>query len=310
MTGEPSITGRKDYLESPYVTAGDRVYMIGYQDGSFPDLGWHIKGEMGGIWDHPIKLMDGFSVMINGHCLIPAERFVNYPMANAQFFKIDSLAIERFQFIPDSLEAVVVEYHISNLENKRRKIDFEFTGMSDLLPVWLSDSLHIKNGPDIASYDDSLGGYVIHDSLNAWYVVFAAGIKPFKHALNSMFCNTERLGSGVNATLNYQFDIGPRSDYNLHFYITGSLNGERHALNQYHFVSRHSVQLLRSKIKKYQNLKSIAEIEIPDSTIRKMYTWLKYNTQWLVRDVPGIGRGLSAGLPDFPWWFGCDNEYA
>src|SRR5204863_9681977 len=21
-------------------------------------------------------------------------------------------------------------------------------------------------------------------------------------------------------------------------------------------------------------------------------------------------RGLSAGAPDYPWWFGCDNEYA
>jgi glycogen debranching enzyme len=29
-----------------------------------------------------------------------------------------------------------------------------------------------------------------------------------------------------------------------------------------------------------------------------------------VRDVPEIGRGLSAGLPDYPWWFGTDNTYA
>ena len=56
----PSIKGKNAYLSSPYVTAGNRVYMVGHQDGSFPDLGWHIKGEMGGIWNHPIKLMDGF----------------------------------------------------------------------------------------------------------------------------------------------------------------------------------------------------------------------------------------------------------
>src|SRR4051794_31649164 len=44
----------------PYVTAGDRTYLIGTQDGNFPDLGQHVPGEMGGLWLHPIKLIDGF----------------------------------------------------------------------------------------------------------------------------------------------------------------------------------------------------------------------------------------------------------
>src|SRR6478752_5914143 len=59
-----SLEGKPQYLASPFVTAGDRVYIVGYQDGSFPDMGWHIDGEMGGIWDHPIKLMDGFTAGI------------------------------------------------------------------------------------------------------------------------------------------------------------------------------------------------------------------------------------------------------
>src|SRR5918992_248420 len=46
--------------EQPYVTAGDRAYLIGSQDGGFPDLGDHVPGEMGGLWLHPIKLLDGF----------------------------------------------------------------------------------------------------------------------------------------------------------------------------------------------------------------------------------------------------------
>ena len=44
----------------PYVTAGDRAYLIGTQDGNFPDMGGHVPGEMGGLWLHPIKLIDGF----------------------------------------------------------------------------------------------------------------------------------------------------------------------------------------------------------------------------------------------------------
>ncbi|HEY2897060.1 MAG TPA: hypothetical protein VGJ12_07990, partial [Gemmatimonadaceae bacterium] len=33
----------------PYVTAGDRAYLIGTQDGEFPDMGGHLRGEMGGL---------------------------------------------------------------------------------------------------------------------------------------------------------------------------------------------------------------------------------------------------------------------
>ena len=46
VSGQPSLTGKKDYLASPFVTAGDRVYMVGNQDGSaeavIEDNGWVV----------------------------------------------------------------------------------------------------------------------------------------------------------------------------------------------------------------------------------------------------------------------------
>jgi hypothetical protein len=33
-----------------YVAAGDRAYVVGVQDGTFPPIGWHISGHMGGVW--------------------------------------------------------------------------------------------------------------------------------------------------------------------------------------------------------------------------------------------------------------------
>ena len=80
----PSIDGKPDYLTSPMLTAGNRIYMVGHQDGSFPELGWHITGEMGGIWNHPIKLMDGFEASLsdkqgNQYPLEKASKFTNYP---------------------------------------------------------------------------------------------------------------------------------------------------------------------------------------------------------------------------------------
>ena len=60
-----------------YVAAGDRAYAIGAEDGGFPPMGWHIRGEMGGIWAHPIKLLDGYWFSVNGRWLPAATRFAS-----------------------------------------------------------------------------------------------------------------------------------------------------------------------------------------------------------------------------------------
>ena len=72
----------------PYVTAGDRAYLIGTQDGDFPDMGGHQEGEMGGLWLHPIKLIDGFWAQVTDAstnervALSKAAVFINYPFGN------------------------------------------------------------------------------------------------------------------------------------------------------------------------------------------------------------------------------------
>jgi glycogen debranching enzyme len=65
-----------------------------------------------------------------------------------------------------------------------------------------------------------------------------------------------------------------------------------------------------AKKKRYEQLAQQAEIQIPDPELQRAYRWIKYNSDWLVRDVPGIGRGFGAGLQDYPWWFGVDSEYS
>src|SRR5689334_339743 len=104
--------------DKPYVAAGDRAYLIGAQDGSFPDMGGHVRGEMGGLWLHPIKLIDGFratvtdSAMHRTAALEHAAEFINYPYGNRLRYgpALDSLEIDRVQVSPDGRQGVVVQY--------------------------------------------------------------------------------------------------------------------------------------------------------------------------------------------------------
>ena len=57
------------------VTAGQRSYAVGFEDGRFYANGWHITGEMGGVWAPPIKLVDGVWFGLDGQWVGQATKF-------------------------------------------------------------------------------------------------------------------------------------------------------------------------------------------------------------------------------------------
>ena len=59
------------------VAAGTRAYSVGFQDGRFYANGWHITGEMGGIWTPPMKLVDGVWFGVDDAWVGPATRFTS-----------------------------------------------------------------------------------------------------------------------------------------------------------------------------------------------------------------------------------------
>jgi glycogen debranching enzyme len=308
----PFINGKIDYLNSPYVTAGDRVYMVGHQNGSFPDLGWHVKGEMGGIWDHPIKLMDGFEVTLDWRDqslkLDSATSFVNYPYANKHTYNLseNNLQIERFQFVPDGKEGLLIQYKLKNLSEKTQNFDFIFSGFSDLRPVWLGERTGMIDSEDKAEFLKNSSAWLIKDNKNPWYVIFGSHMQPSEYSFEKSIHH----GLGVSGNLTYKISLEPNEIKIINFTIAGSYQSKKQALTTYDSIQNKSTYYLISKKQRYSQLAEQSKLTIPDKDLQKAFEWLKYNCDWLIRDVPEIGRGITAGIPDYPWWFGVDSEYA
>ena len=55
---------------------GTRFYEAGAEDGSYPAEGFHTRGEMGGFWSMPIKLLDGVWFGVDGSWL-SADRYTS-----------------------------------------------------------------------------------------------------------------------------------------------------------------------------------------------------------------------------------------
>lgn len=290
--------------------------MVGDQNGGFSPHGWHVTGEMGGIWDHPIKLMDGFGATVQegeaSACLNQADQFLNYPFANLHIFNapLPDLRVDRFQFVPDGQEAVVVRFTFQNKADNARELAFTFNAFVDLRPVWLGEKTRMYDTQDDITWDETAQSWIGKDSLNNWFVAWSADTLPTGKRLGSPSCEFEHGGLGRNAASTYRISLPPNGSRDLTIVIAGSAKSQFAATQTMETVKNQALILLAQKKVRYLNLNDRARLTIPDPELQQVYEWVKYNTDWLVRDVPGVGRGLSAGMADYPWWFGCDNTYA
>lgn len=310
LQDSPNISGKEDYLESPFVAAGDRVYIVGHQDGSFPPLGWHIKGEMGGIWNHPIKLMDGFEAqLITDLGVLPLENaspFTNYPYANKHTytFENEGLLIERVQFVPDGKQGIFVQFILKNTEEDNFEGEFNFVGHSNLRPTWLGERSNMIDSKDSGSFEES--HWVVKDSINPWYTVFGSDQSP----LSSETLSDSLKPNGASHSLTYAVTIPAKSETTLNFSIAGSYHSKEEAISTFFDILTNHHAMATEKKLRYEQLAQQSKLTIPDKQLQETFEWLKYNCDWLVRTVPEIGTGIGAGIADYPWWFGVDSEYA
>ncbi len=311
-----SIEGTAEYLDSPFLTPGDRAYMVGHQNGSFPDLGWHVAGEMGGIWTHPIKLMDGFTGNLTigeeSFCLDNAARFINYPFFNEHQYELSEigLKVKRFNFVPEGQKAVFVEYVFENESESELSATFTFDGKVDLRPVWLGERTGMVDAPDQVSFIEGNGLVAAKDRDNEWHVVYGSSTSPNGQTMGAVGCDFERVGQGTNAGLKYGLKLGSGESTVLKFVIAGSDKSREEALNTHSHVLKNIEGLIEQKAKRYQQINTTASLKTPSGQIDQAFQWTKYNTDWLINDVEGLGRGITAGNPDYPWFFGADSEYA
>ena len=126
-----------------YVTAGDRAYLVGVQDGSQVSelsqqpangIGWHISGQMGGVWVHPIKLLQEYQFFLNGTPLPAATKFVS----GAGYVRLElpatqGMAISETQFAPDGLPVVLVGVQLQNLNTGTTSSELAITAQSEMI---------------------------------------------------------------------------------------------------------------------------------------------------------------------------------
>ena len=106
---------------------------MGTLDGTFPKMGWHVKGHMNGVWAHPIKLLDSYRFLIDGQPFPSANKFTSGAgYVEFEHPETNSLQITRTVFAPDGIPAVLVGLSLRNASNRTQSFRLLLEATSEL----------------------------------------------------------------------------------------------------------------------------------------------------------------------------------
>jgi hypothetical protein len=156
-TPELSISDRLQ--DRRYVASGERTRVIGFEDGRFYANGWHIAGEMGGVWSEPIKLVDGVWFGIDDEWIGPAESFTSgWGYTRMQLPETAGLQLERTDFAPDGHRAALFGLKLTNPGASAKTVTVKVDAHSELLAEYPWSFGNVPNAsqqlPDTAAFED------------------------------------------------------------------------------------------------------------------------------------------------------------
>lgn len=298
-----------------YVTSGKKAQIIGLQNATFPDLGGHVPGEMGGIWTGSFKLADGYWMKVadinsDEDTLLQAREMIVFPHQNKFDFGqvLNGLNITSTQFASDVEPGIVVSYTIENTTGQERSLNLGFLLNTDMSPVWFSEENGIHNAGDKVEWDKNREIFLVKDSLNDWYMAWGSDHKIACYEIGEKHVQTQGLvtPTGVYTTL----QLKPNQKETVRYVIASSIRNYDEAVGNYQSLLKNADKEIAEKEQSIKSLLSNSEIEIPDKEIEAAYYWTLINNRWLEMDVDTIGYYLSAGAVEYPWLFGCDNSYS
>jgi hypothetical protein len=164
----PTLSVSDRLEDRRYVAAGERARTIGFEDGRFYANGWHIAGEMGGVWTEPIKLVDGVWFGVDDEWVGPATRFTSgWGHTKLELPPTAGLQLERIDFVPDGRRAALFGLTMTNRRAGARTVTVKVDAHSDLMaeyPWSFDNTPHARDQlPDSAEFDDETGTLVFRE---------------------------------------------------------------------------------------------------------------------------------------------------
>jgi glycogen debranching enzyme len=312
--GGPTRSTTQKLEQKRYVAAGDRAYAIGSEDGRFPPMGWHIRGEMGGVWAHPIKLLDGYWFALDGQWIPQATKFTSGAgYAQMQFPTADGLNVTRTEFSPDGSPVVLVGLTLQNPNSTNKSVELTMDARSEIMAAypwsWTKPSAKCFNQKDVASFDGNSQTLTFQESGKPWYATVGASSRPASGSTGDQYWGPVRVDQrpayheyenptdpnrdsscpdydrGTGGELAWNVNVGANKESTIWVAIAGSNSSKSEAQSAVKSALKSPANLLTQKVNSRQNLLAQSKVSLPDAALQDAFDWGKLNMADLKRTV-------------------------
>jgi hypothetical protein len=299
-----------------YGAAGERGRIIGFQDGRFYANGWHIAGEMGGIWSEPIKLVDGVWFGIDDQWVGRATRFTSgWGYSKFDLPATAGLQLRRTDFVPDGRRGGLIGLTMTNPGSATRTVTVKVDAHSELLaeyPWSFGNTPHARDQlPDTATVDDGSLLFREQGSLphpNATPHDYAAFVgsdrRPSAAEVNTAAnghrgpqgtnvctaeeppsaCDDGPFGKGAGGQLRYEVSVRAGRSETLWIAVMGSDKGRNDARRELRAALHDPAGELAAKIANRERWGARTRLSLPgDPRLQQAVDWGKQNVLDLTR---------------------------
>ena len=328
---ELSTSDRLD--DRRYVASGPRAYVVGTEAGRFPAMGFHTRGEMGGIWSPPIKLVDGVWFGIDDQWIGPATRFSSgYGHVRMDLPDTSGVRVARTDFVPGERRGVLIRLRLTNPGARTQRVRLMMDAHSELMSIypWGETKPYTQkefNLRDEVAFRDRtltftergtppLANVEPHD----WAAAVGSLLKPIGHRTGEGYrgpqeppvicpasgpgappqpprCDDTEYGKGRGGRLRYQVMVPAGESATLWFGVAGSESGGAAARAELGRMLADPGGALTAKVAERERLAAHTRLSLPgDPLLAQGIDWSKQNLADSVQEARDLEiRETNAG---------------
>ena len=308
----PELTETTRLADRRSVVIGDRAYAMSTADTLYPAAGWHIRGEMGGVWSQPIKLVDGVWFRVADKWLGDADgaqatsTTAGWGYTKTSFAPVDRITVRRTDFVPDGTRATLVGLTLTS--PTARTVPLSMDAHSELMSSYpwggTTPNAGTFNLQDTGAFDK--GALLFRDTgtppvANAahhdWAALVAGRTRPKAHQLGANHrgpqdpavvcpgdgpaptrCDDGAFGKGTGGQLTWEVKLKANKATTLWFAVAGSDKGVKQARRELKSALANPAKALQKKINARLQVNENSKVKLPgDPLLERSIAWSKQN---------------------------------
>lgn len=241
-----------------------------------------------------------------------ADGFEGWPWKNVFLYhphrNLRGISITRTDLAPDDVCGNIVSYEIYNGRDREANLTCSFLARANLRPEWLGEENGMADGTDEAEYAREEGQFLVYDTENPWHMLLGTD-GDVNETRSGQLCGPEvNEWAGVDCQMDCPIRIPAKGTHRIRFFVAGSCESLEDCREQERLL-RHTEDAEQQKKERFESAFQTCDLKSGDQEFDQIFQWIKVYMDWMTLKYEPMGRGITAGMPEFRWWFGCGSFY-